>query len=56
MNLGGHRFSQNANQKLQEFLSSKQTKITAKQTPYTHKKNHKKSGTILVYLVGQKSL
>ena len=43
MNLGGHRFSQNANQKLQEFLSY-QTNKDHSQTNSIHsqKKSQKK--------------
>ena len=50
MNLWGHGFSQNANQKI-----SKQTRIF--KTAYTHQKITKKSATIaiLACLVGQKS-
>ena len=36
MNLGGHRFSQNANQKLQEFLSYQTNSI------HSQKKSQKK--------------
>ena len=39
-----------------DFCPSKQTRIIAKQTAYFHQKITKKSATILVCLVGQKSL
>ena len=39
-----------------DFCSTKQTRIVAKKTVYTHQKLTKKSATILVCLVGQKSL
>jgi len=38
-----------------DFSLTKQTRIVAKKTAYTHQKITKKSGTILVCLVGQKS-
>ena len=39
-----------------DFCPTKQTRIIAKKTAYTHQKITKKSATILVCLVGQKSL
>jgi len=37
-----------------DFSLTKQTRIVAKKTAYTHQKITKKSGTILFCLVGQK--
>ena len=42
MNLGGHRFSQNANQKLQEFLSYQTNKDRSQTNSIHSQKNHKK--------------
>ena len=39
-----------------DFCPTKKTRIVAKKTAYTHQKITKKSATILVCLVGQKSL
>jgi hypothetical protein len=39
-----------------DFCPIKQTRIVAKKTAYNHQKITKKSATILVCLVGQKSL
>ena len=39
-----------------DFCPTKQTRIVAKKTAYTHQKIIKKSAMILVWIVGQKSL
>ena len=54
MNLWGHRFSQNANLKLQGFLPYQTNKDHRKKNAYAYQKTTKKSATILVCLVGQK--
>ena len=42
MNLGGHRFSQNANQKLQGFLHYQTNKDHSQKKLHTLTKNHQK--------------
>ena len=56
MNFLGYRFSKIQTKNYKDFCPTKQTRIVTKKTAYTDQKIIKKSATILVCLVGQKSL